>query len=95
MGRYLFLYAIALTIPLLMGVLVWQSTRYAELEKTVRTLEQSQEDQVERNKRLITDITVLSSPETIEQRAIHDLRFIKIPPEHVLQIRIQRNNTDG
>jgi cell division protein FtsL len=68
----------------------WQSTRYSELEKEVRTLEAVQEDWVESNKRLIAGIAVLSSSERIENIALNDLGLNKIEPEDVLQVRIAR-----
>jgi cell division protein FtsL len=86
--RYTLLYFFVLTIPLLLGITAWQSTRYNELDREVRRLEAVQEDWVENNKRLIAGIAVLSSSERIEQIAIHDLALKKIRPEDVLQIRI-------
>jgi cell division protein FtsL len=90
MRRYWLVYFIVLTIPLLLGLTAWQSTRYSDLEKEVRTLEAVQEDWVESNKRLIAGIAVLSSSERIENIAIHDLGLNKIEPEDVLQVRIAR-----
>ncbi|AEF82574.1 cell division protein FtsL [Leadbettera azotonutricia] len=90
MKRYWLVYFIVLTIPLLLGLIAWQSSRYSDLEKEVRTLEAVQEDWVESNKRLIAGIAVLSSSERIENIAIHDLRLDKIEPEDVLQVRIAR-----
>ncbi|MDR2094919.1 MAG: cell division protein FtsL [Treponema sp.] len=86
--RYLLLYFIVLTIPLLLGTAVWQAERYAALERTVRTMEAEQEEWVESNKKLIAGIAVLSSSERIEYIAVHDLGLVKIRPEDVLQIRI-------
>jgi cell division protein FtsL len=86
--RYALLYLIVLTIPLFLGVLVWQSVRYRDLDRGVRRLEAIQEEWIESNKKLIAGIAVLSSSSRIEQVAIHDLRLAKIQPENVLQIRI-------
>ena len=87
--RYVLLYFLALTIPLFLGVVAWQSFRYAELEKSVRRLEAVQEDWVEGNKKMIAGIAVLSSSGRIEQVAVHDLGLSKMRPENVLQIRIE------
>jgi cell division protein FtsL len=86
--RYLLLYFIVLSIPLLLGITAWQSFRYIELDKDVRRLEAVQEDWVESNKRLIAGIAVLSSSERIEAIALRDLGLSKIQPEDVLQVRI-------
>ena len=42
--RYALIYFFVLTIPFFLGVAVWQSVRYAELDKDVRRLEAAQED---------------------------------------------------
>ncbi|MDR2103813.1 MAG: cell division protein FtsL [Treponema sp.] len=94
--RYLFIYFIIFTIPLLLGLNVWQSFRYRELERDLGKLEREQEEWVESNKRLIAGIAVLSSSERIARIAVHDLGLIKIQPEDVLQIRIEaRRRLDG
>ena len=86
--RYALIYFFVLTIPIFLGVTVWQSVRYAELEKNVRRLEAVQEDWVVDNKKLIAGIAVLSSSSRIEQVAVHDLGLSKMRPEDVLQVRI-------
>jgi cell division protein FtsL len=89
MRRYLFLYFTALTIPLFLGLNVWQSNRYAELKQEVSRLEEAQAEAVAGNKRLIAAIAALSSPERIEHIAQTELGLRKIRPEEVLQIRIE------
>ena len=88
--RYAFLYFFVLTIPLFLGIVVWQSVRYVELDRNVRRLEAVQENWVENNKKLIAGIAVLSSSRRIEQVAVHDLGLSKVRPEDVLQVRISR-----
>ena len=87
--RYAALYITALTIPVLLGLTVWQSNRYRDLQKEVNRLEETQADQVEGNKRLIAGIAALSSPERIEYIAVNELGLHKIEPEKVLQIRVE------
>ena len=87
--RYALLYFIVLSIPLFLGIVAWQSVRYAELDRGVRRLEAAQEDWVENNKRIIAGIAVLSSSRRIEQVAIHDLGLSKLRPEYVLQVKIE------
>jgi cell division protein FtsL len=82
------LYFFVLTIPLFLGLTAWQSVRYSELDRNVRRLEAAQERWIESNNRLIAGIAVLSSSSRIEQVAIRDLGLRKMPPENVLQIRI-------
>ena len=87
--RYVLFYFFVLSIPILLGIVAWQSTRYAELDRTVRRLEAAQEDWVEDNRRLIAGVAVLSSSGRIGRVAANDLGLTTIRPEHVLQIRIE------
>ncbi|MDR3276242.1 MAG: septum formation initiator family protein [Treponema sp.] len=93
--RRVTLYGIILTIPLLLGLLVWQSVRYDTLVEETARLETEQESWVEGNKRLIAGIAVLSSAERIEYIAREELGLIKKRPEEVLQIRIEGGDADG
>ena len=96
MKRLIIFYFLALTIPLFFGLLVWQSTRYANLERELVYLEKAQGEWVESNKRLIAAIGVLSSAERIDQVAQRELKLTKKGPEEVLQIRITgREKLDG
>lgn len=88
MKRFFFLYLIVFTIPLFLGLLVWQSNRYQNLGKELQRLEQSQEEWVESNKRLIAGIAEYSSPQRIEQIAKYQLELKKIRPESLLQVNI-------
>ena len=86
--RYFFLYFMVLTIPLFLCLLVWQSNRYQNLNRELVRLEQSQEEWVESNKRLIASIAEYSSPARIEQTARYQLDLKKIRPENLLQVKI-------
>ena len=88
--RYFGLYFIVFTIPVFMGITAWQSVRYTDLEKETRVLETAQEKLVDENKKIIADIAMMTSSEKVESIAAHDLNLIKIQPENVLQIWIER-----
>jgi len=88
MKRCILLYFMVLTIPVFMGFSAWQSTRYMDLEKKTKMLEEDQEKWVEKNKRLIADLAILTSSEKVENIAV-DLGLSKIKPENVLQIWIE------
>jgi cell division protein FtsL len=92
MRRIILLYLAALSIPAFLGLGAWQSGRYAGLERELKRLETAQEEWIESNKRLIAAIAVLSSSERIEHIAREDLELRKMPPEEVLQIRIEGEN---
>jgi cell division protein FtsL len=90
MGQKIFLYVMALTIPLSLGALVWHSARYSALKAEMRILTERQEEWVDNNKQLIADITALSSPARIAEFAKLNLGLEKKAPEDVLQIIINR-----
>ena len=86
--RFLLLYFLAGTIPLFLGLIVWQSHRYQDLLNETKRLDQTQIEWLESNKRLIADISEYSSSERIEYIAQNQLNLKKIRPEHLLQIKI-------
>jgi len=93
--RYLLLYFFVITIPLCLGLLVWQSNRYQNLVKELDRLEHTQNEWIESNKRLIAGIGEYSSPERIENAAKGQLNLQKIPPEYFLQVKIMGGKGHG
>lgn len=65
--RNLFLCLLALSIPGLLVLNGIQSSKYRTLKKEVEDLERKQESLIEENKKLITDISLLSSSDRIEK----------------------------
>jgi cell division protein FtsL len=92
MRKHLLLYVMAISIPLFLGLIVWQSARYMDLEREIARLESSQEEWVESNKRLIAGIAMLSSSERIENIARKDPDLVRVKPEDILQIRIEEGS---
>ena len=86
--KYFILYFFAFTIPIFLGLLVWQSNRYQNLVKEMARLEQTQTEWIESNKKLISDIAENSSAQRIDNIARNQLDLRKIPPEYFLQVRI-------
>ena len=85
---YFFVYFMVVSIPLLLGLVVWQSTRYQSLHRDTLHLDQVQAEWVEGNNRLIAEIAEYSSPQRIDHIAKSQLSVQKLRPEHLLQIRI-------
>jgi cell division protein FtsL len=88
MKRCLFVYFVALTIPVMFALVSWQSARYIDLDRKTAVLEREQEEWVESNNRLIAAIAILSSSERIEHISRNQLGLNRIKPEDVVQIRI-------
>ncbi|MDR3160395.1 MAG: septum formation initiator family protein [Spirochaetaceae bacterium] len=95
MLRRVVLYFMTLTIPLFLGLVAWQATRYTDLEKKIEVLVTEQEEWIENNKRLIAGIAVLSSVERIEHIARNQLALTKKRPEDVLQVQVRRERSQN
>ncbi|MDR0464276.1 MAG: septum formation initiator family protein [Treponema sp.] len=93
--RFLLFYFLVFTIPLFLGLLVWQSNRYQNLSRELTRLEQTQAEWIESNKRLIAGIGEYSSPQRIEDIARNQLNLQKIPPEYLLQVKIMGGTEHG
>ena len=93
--RFLLLYFMIFTIPLFLGLLVWQSNRYQDLSRELTRLEQTQTEWIESNKRLIAGIAEYSSPQRIDDIARNQFGMQKIPPEYLLQVRIMGGTEHG
>jgi cell division protein FtsL len=93
--KYFFLYLLVITIPLFLGLLVWQSNRYQNLDRELARLEQTQREWVESNKRLVAGIAEYSSPERIERLAKSQLQLQRIRPEYLLQVKIVEGKGHG
>lgn len=86
--KYILLYVMAVTIPLFLGLLVWQSNRYQNLTRELVRLEQAQAEWIESNRRLVALISEYSSAQRINDVARNQLDLIQMPPESFLQVRI-------
>ena len=79
----------AVCIPGLLALNAVQSKKYASLEKEVEELERKQQDLVEQNKKLITDISVLSSSERIKNIAENELGMRKAETEEIVRVEMK------
>jgi cell division protein FtsL len=86
--KYFALYFLAVTLPVLLALITWQSNRYRNLNRELTRLEQTQAEWIESNKKLIAGITEYSSPYRIEYIAENQLELRKIRPEYLLQVKI-------
>lgn len=90
MANKFLLYAMVISVPLSLGGAAFQSARFYTLEKQVKELNEEQQKTVEANKRIITDIALLSSSARIEKIAKDNLGLDKIQPENTLTIIIDK-----
>jgi cell division protein FtsL len=95
MKKHFILYFMAVTLPLLLALIAWQSNRYQNLDRELIRLEQTQAEWIESNKKLIAGITEYSSPYRIEYIAENQLQLRKIRPEYLLQVKITEGKGHG
>jgi cell division protein FtsL len=85
-------FALALAIPALLLLESLQSKRFMEVETDVSRLEQTQVELVEENRKLITDISILSASGRIEAIATEDLGMRKAASDEIVRIEMKQGN---
>jgi len=66
----------------------WQGFRYQELERGVGRLEQEQKNWLEKNKKVIAALAVLSSPERIRTLAEDSLGLKPLQGQELIEIEL-------
>lgn len=90
LGWKIFTIVCALLVPLLFALNAMQAARYMKVQSEVKALEQKQVELVEENKRLITDISLLSSGERIGKIAEEELGMRKAESEEIVRVEMRR-----
>ncbi len=86
--KILFICLFAVTIPFLWGLYAVQAKKYTDLSKEINDLEYKQEQLIEENKKLISDISVLTSAERIEKIATDELGMHKAESEDIIRVEM-------
>lgn len=86
---------LTVSIPVMLFVTVWQSSRYVSSEREMNSLDKKQYEIVAINRRYISGISVLTSPDRIERVAIEDLGMRKARPEEIIRISLNREGRGG
>ncbi|MBP5447054.1 MAG: cell division protein FtsL [Treponema sp.] len=90
LGWKIFTIACAVLVPALFALNAMQAARYMKIQNEVKALEQKQVELVEENKRLITDISLLSSGERIGKIAEEELGMRKAESEEIVRVEMRR-----
>lgn len=90
LGWKIFTIICAVLVPLLFALNAMQAARYMKVQNEVKALEQKQVELVEENKRLITDISLLSSGERIGKIAEEELGMRKAESEEIVRVEMRR-----
>lgn len=84
-----------LLLPVSFFISVWQSNRFYMVQQEINQLLQEQEYLVNLNSRIISEITILSTPEVIEKKAIEKLAMRKALPDEIIRIELKRGDLGG
>ncbi len=90
LGWKIFTIVCAVLVPALFALNAMQAARYMKIQNEVKALEQKQVELVEENKRLITDISLLSSGERIGKIAEEELGMRKAESEEIVRVEMRR-----
>ena len=87
--KNIFYIFIAILIPGLLILNAIQAERYMKVEREVRALEKKQVQLVEENKKLITDISLLSSGQRISNIEENELGMHKAESEEIVRVEME------
>ena len=79
---------LALSIPAMLTLYALQTKKYTDLTKEIAELEVKQEKLIEENKKLVSDISQLSSAERIERIAVEELGMHKAETEDIVRVEM-------
>jgi cell division protein FtsL len=86
----LFFCIVAAAIPFLLILNARQAEKYRDLKNEIISLEKKQEDLINENKKLISDISILSSADRIEKIAEEDLGMKKADSEDIIRLEVNK-----
>lgn len=79
---------LVLSVPFMLCLYALQAKQYTNLTKEVRALELKQEKLIEENKKLVSDIAILSSADRIEKMAVEELGMHKAEKEDIIRVEM-------
>lgn len=86
--QVIFIVLFTISIPLMLGLYAYQAKRYTDLTKEILDLETKQEKLIEDNKKLVSEISMLSSAERIEKIAVEELGMHKAEKDDIIRVEM-------
>ena len=77
-----------LLIPFMLFLYGFQAKRYSKLKIEIKALEQKQEKLIEENKKIVNEISILSSADRIEKIAVEELGMHKAHAEDIVRVEM-------
>ncbi len=81
-----------LSIPSFLAIEALQSNKFVTLENEVRALENSQNEAIDSNKQLISELGTLSSSARIEKIAIEELGMHQATSDEIVRVEMRSSN---
>ena len=78
----------AASVPVMLILYGLQAKKYKDLTKEVVELERKQEKLIEENKRIVSEISVLTNAERIEKIAVEELGMHKAEAEDIVRVEM-------
>ena len=85
---------LALSIPFLLMMYALQAKKYSDLSKEISALEKKQEELIEENKKLVSDISLLSSNDRIEKIAVEELGMHKAESDDIVRVEMMGKKSE-
>ncbi len=79
---------LAASVPAMLILYGIQAKKYRDLTKDVIELEKKQEKLIEENKRIVSEISVLTNAERIEKIAVEELGMHKAEAEDIVRVEM-------
>ena len=79
---------LTISIPAMLILYGLQAKKYKDLTKEVVELERKQEKLIEENKRIVSEISVLTNAERIEKIAVEELGMHKAEAEDIVRVEM-------
>ena len=79
---------LAASVPFMLILYGLQAKKYKDLTKEVVELERKQEKLIEENKRIVSEISVLTNAERIEKIAVEELGMHKAEAEDIVRVEM-------
>lgn len=79
---------LAASVPAMLILYGLQAKKYKDLTKEVIELERKQEKLIEENKRIVSEISVLTNAERIEKIAVEELGMHKAEAEDIVRVEM-------
>ncbi len=85
---------LAAAIPLVLILYGFQTKKYMDLSREVAEMERTQERLIEENKKLVSDISILSSSTRIEKIAVEELGMHKAESSDIVRVDMTGNKDE-